>query len=196
MSQYYFLVASLPYLAYEHREAYEPDSFIEILADHLTEAELKAVATARIDAPIDDEQSPDRPRGIHPTVERWEAFERGLRNTLVGLRATGTSGPSEYVRLDRFGHDNTGPIELSEAAREAFNHDSPLSGEDILNRVRWTHLDDLETGHFFDLDRIIIYFLKLQILARRRALTRQQGEERFAQINEQIMNDYYQEHNE
>ncbi|MFW5685010.1 MAG: DUF2764 family protein, partial [Spirochaetota bacterium] len=87
-------------------------------------------------------------------------------------------------------------VEIGEAAREAFSHDSPLSGEDALDRARWRFLDDLEAGHYFDLDRVVIYFLKLQLLARRRLFTRTRGEERYAGITERIMNDYYQEHNE
>ena len=113
------------------------------------------------------------------------------------MRAGGSADPNDFIRLDRGGNDNTDPIELAEAAREAYNHESPLSGEDILNRARWFHLDELEVGHFFDLDRVIIYYVKLQILARRRVFTRAaEGERQFAAINERIMNDYYQERSE
>jgi len=112
------------------------------------------------------------------------------------MRARGSADPSDFIRLDRDGNDNTDPVELAEAAREAYNHESPLSGEDILNRARWSHLDELEVGHFFDLDRVIVYYLRLQILARRRIFTRSEGERLFAAINERIMNDYYQERSE
>ena len=113
------------------------------------------------------------------------------------LRAPGASvEASRYVRLDEAGHDGTDPSEIAEGSREAFQHESPLSGEDQLNRIRWQYLDDLVVGHFFDLDRIIIYYLRLQLLARRRLFTRKNGEEQFARINETIMNDYYQEQSE
>lgn len=191
MSQYYFLVASLPLLTYENTDATEPSEFLEILVDHLPHEELDLVASATIDAPL------DVARTGRTTVDRWQDFERGLRNALVALRAPGKSvEASTYLRLDEAGHDNAEPAEIAEGSREAFAHESPLSGEDQLNRVRWNFLDDLEVGHYFDLDRIIIYYLRLQLLARRRLFTRSNGEERFARINETIMNEYYQEQSE
>lgn len=194
MSQYYFLIASLPLLSYENRDAMEPVDYLTMLADHLSPADLQTVANARIDAPASEDESAAATG--NPTIESWTRFERGLRNSLVQLRAGGSADPNDFIRLDRGGNDNTDPIELAEAAREAYNHESPLSGEDILNRARWFHLDELEVGHFFDLDRVIVYYVKLQILARRRVFTRAAGERQFAAINERIMNDYYQERSE
>ncbi|MFW5741921.1 MAG: DUF2764 family protein [Spirochaetota bacterium] len=191
MSQYYFLVASLPLLTYENKDAAEPSEFLETLADHLPQEELELLTSATIDAPLDVSRSGQR------TIDRWRDFERGLRNALVELRAPGASvEASRYLRLDEAGHDNTDPAEIAEGSREAFAQESPLSGEDQLNRVRWHFLDDLEVGHFFDFDRIVIYYLRLQLLARRRLFTRANGEERFARINETIMNEYYQEQSE
>lgn len=191
MSQYYFLVASLPLLSYENRDATEPSEFLEVLADHLPQDELDLVSSATIDAPL------DATRCGQPTVDRWREFERGLRNALVELRAPAKSvEAARYRRVDEAGHANTEPAEIAEGSREAMAHESPLSGEDQLNRVRWHFLDDLEVGHFFDLDRIVIYYLRLQLLARRRLFTRANGEERFARINETIMNEYYQEQSE
>jgi len=191
VSQYYFLVASLPLLAFEDRDATEPAAFLESLGDHLPPAELETVAAARIDAPSVEAGA----GAAYPVIENWNRFERGLRNALVRLRAS-RSDPGEFIRRDANGDAADDPVEIAEAAREAHAHESPLSGEGILNRARWAHLDELEVGHFFDLDRIIVYYLKLQILARRRLFTRRDGEQRFAAINEQIMNDYYQEQSE
>ena len=191
MSQYYFLVASLPLLTYENKDAIEPFEFLDVLADHLPQDERELVSAATIDAPL------DTTRTGQTTLDRWRDFERGLRNALVGLRAPGKSvEASRHIRLDEAGHANTEPSEIAEGSREAFAHESPLSGEDQLNRVRWQFLDDLEVGHFFDLDRIVIYYLRLQLLARRRLFTRANGEERFERINETIMNEYYQEQSE
>ncbi len=194
MSQYYFLVASLPLLSYENRDAMEPAEYLAMLADHLSPADLETVTSAGIDAPASKDESGATTGNA--TIESWTRFERGLRNSLVHLRASGSSDPNDFIRVDRTGNDDTDPVELAEATREAYNHESPLSGEDILNRARWFHLDELEVGHFFDLDRVIVYYLKLLILARRRIFTRSEGERQFAAINERIMNDYYQERSE
>lgn len=191
MSQYYFLVASLPVLSYEEKDASEPSAFIELLQDHLAPADLATVSAASIDAPLDPVTTGQ------PTLDRWRSFERGVRNALVRLRAPGRSTEATtHLRLDAAGDDHADAVEIGDAARESFGQESPLSGEDQLSRARWAHLDELEVGHFFDLDRVIIYYLKLQILARRRLFNRSDGEERFAHINESIMNEYYQEQSE
>lgn len=210
MAEYYYLVASLPLLSYENRESIEPAEFLSSLRSYLDANALRTVAAARIDGATDRSVGSDSDQEItessgldesaapdHPTLSGWNAFERGLRNTLVRLRAASIGrDASEHLRLDASGSDGTGATEISDAAREAANHESPLSGEDILNRARWAWLDELDAGHFFDLSRIITHYLRLQILARRRFFTREQGEERFTAINEKIMNEYYQEQSE
>ncbi len=191
MSQYYFLVASLPLLNYEQRDAIEPSDFLELLADHLTGSDFRLVASATIDPPQEELSSPN------PTLQAWIAYERGLRNALVRLRAGRRSvEPGHYLRPDERGDHGDGSAYITDAAREAMGHESPLSGEDALDRARWFSLDELEVGHYFDLDRIAIHYLRLQILARRRRFDRREGEARFRRISEQIMNDYYQEQSE
>lgn len=191
MSQYYFLVASLPLLNYEQRDARDPHEFLALLTEHLSAADTALVRGATIDPPEEP-----RPSAC-PTIRAWTAYERGLRNALVRLRAARMStDPGQHLRPDEYDDYGDGSAEIGEAAREAMGHDSPLSAEDALNRARWLFLDELEVGHYFDLDHIAVYYLRLQILARRRRFDHEQGTARFARISEQIMNDYYQEQSE
>ncbi len=191
MSQYYFLVASLPLLSYEQRDATEPQEFLALLAEHLSASDLALVRNATIDPPEGTCAS------ASPVIRAWTGFERGLRNGLVRLRAARLSTePGHYLRPDENGDYGDTSAEIGEAAREAMAHDSPLSAEDTLNRARWLFLDQLQVGHYFDLEHIAVYYLRLQIHARRRRFDHDQGQARFARISDQIMNDYYQEHSE
>ena len=45
----------------------------------------------------------------------------------------------------------------------------------VLLRHRWSLLDDFEVGHYFDIERLIIYYLKLQILWRKQQFNREDG---------------------
>jgi hypothetical protein len=154
---------------------------------NLSHADMHALQAARIDAPVELEDGPE-------VVVRWQRFERGLRNELVKIRAAQKAvDPADYIRRDDAGNDDTDRIGLTEAAREAYGEESPLSGEYALNRLRWAYLDELEVGHYFDLDRVIIYYLRLQILARKRMFNRDDGERVFTAAMDKIMNDYYQE---
>ena len=187
MSQYYFFVASLPGLSFETERTLSPDSFLEMAEANLSSPDMRALRRARIDAPVELEDAPE-------VVIEWQRFERGLRNELVKIRATRKAvDAAEYIRRDDAGNDETSRIGLAEVAREAFGEESPLTGEHALNRLRWAYLDELEVGHFFDLNRVIVYYLKLQILARERMFNREDGERVFTASTEKIMNDYYQE---
>lgn len=187
MSQYYFLVASLPFLSYDMEAAQSPDDFIAMAAEHLSAADYQVVSAATIDAPVELAPGP-------PVITEWQRFERGLRNELVKLRAPklGTD-PAEYVRTDEAGNDDTERGGLSDSAREAVSEVSPLAGEDVLGRARWSFLSDLEVGHFFDVDRLVVYYLQLQLIARKRQFNTEDGKHLFTAATEKIIKDYYQE---
>lgn len=187
MSQYYFLSASLPYLTYDEEHARTPEEFLTEARDHLTATDLQMLSRASIDAPVELQTAPQ-------VISEWQRFERGLRNELVRIRAAARSAdPERYVRRDEGGADETDHSGVPEIAREAFGEESPLSGEDVLARARWRFLDELEVGHYFDLDKLIVYYLKLQLIARRRQFTTEAGREAFTAATEKIMNEYYQE---
>jgi hypothetical protein len=49
---------------------------------------------------------------------------------------------------------------------------SLLEAEQYVDSVRWQKLDDLCLGHYFDLDALIVYALKLLILLRWEAVSK------------------------
>ena len=67
-------------------------------------------------------------------------------------------------------------------AEQAFNADSPLMAEEILNKARWRYLDELEFGHYFDIEILVIFFIKLQILERISSFDAEVGSERLNAI--------------
>ena len=59
---------------------------------------------------------------------------------------------------------------------------NPLEREEYLLGHQWKILDDLASGHFADLDALIIYKLKLSILMRWWSFDAQKGYDKFIQI--------------
>jgi hypothetical protein len=55
---------------------------------------------------------------------------------------------------------------LAPAVMTANINTSVLDAEKILDETRWKVLDELATGHYFDLDLLITYAYKLLILQR------------------------------
>jgi hypothetical protein len=72
-------------------------------------------------------------------------------------------------------------------AREAYAQDSPLQAEDTLNRARWGYLDELEVGHYFDIEKILVYALRLQVLARKALFDADRGRELFDKVYSEII---------
>ena len=58
MSQYYFLVASLPFLSYDGERAAVPEEFLASAREHLTPRDYAIVSSARIDAPVELDPGP------------------------------------------------------------------------------------------------------------------------------------------
>ena len=110
-------------------------------------------------------------------IGRWKSWESSLRNELVKLR-TATLGveAGKYLKNAEINTEAPG------VARNAFKLESALASEEIINKARWDFLDELEVGHYFDLEKIIVYSLRLQILERKKMFTVENGDKNF-QIN-------------
>lgn len=163
MSQYYFLVSSLPYLLPRSDGPIDYPSFLETCRVHLSEKELVALEACLLGSGADN-------LGLHPLLDRWIRWEMALKNELVLLRAHNLKiEPEKWVR------DVNGPAGLFDLAREAVHLDNPLEAENLLNDVRWAFADELGVGHFFDFEALLVYSLKLQILERQRIFTREKG---------------------
>lgn len=100
--------------------------------------------------------------GRQASLKKWFTFDTLLRNELVKVRASHKRiDPARYLR-----HDGYAGQEIMHLALGAHRNPSILEGERVLDQARWQVLEQLSFGHFFDLDFLIIYALKLLILER------------------------------
>ena len=111
----------------------------------------------------------------------WWRFDRSLHNELVKLRASKRGEEAE-----RYLQGETEMFAAQDLARIAFSQESPLQAEAMLNRARWSYLDELELGHYFDLEKLIIYYLRLQILERKNSFNREKGTANFQTIYQSV----------
>ena len=168
-NQYYYTVSSLPMIFYDSEKFMTEEEFFECCETTITAKDLQILKSA---AAIPGEES-----AKNPVLEKWDNWEKSLRNELVKLRAGKRGHDSEkYLK--------GGAVEpgLLEVAREAFSAQSPLDGEIILNRARWEYLEMLESGHFFDLGKLIIYYLQLKILHRKEQINKEKGKSDFEKL--------------
>ncbi|HDQ13827.1 MAG TPA: DUF2764 family protein, partial [Sediminispirochaeta sp.] len=170
MRQYYYMIASLPLLEYNSPPPLDLEQLYYSCKNNIQQDDLDLISDIRL-------HMPEETASKEPTLRKWLDWERSLRNELVRLRGQKQGVESErYLREGEFVPDTV----LS--AREAFSQDSPLEGEEVLNRARWNKLEELEVGHHFDLVKLLVYVLKLHLLLRRSHFTTEKGREKFEEI--------------
>ncbi len=143
-------------------------TFLEMCGIELTDGDYRLIENTSYDF--------SRAQPTSSALDAWHAWEGALRNELAGLRAQTKGWEAEkYIREgpEAFG--------VEQIAREAMGG-SPLAGENVLNRARWAFLDELETGHHFDMEKLVVYFLKLQILERKASFDKEKGTNRLGDI--------------
>ena len=156
MSNYYtYLISSLPGLYFEAKAPFSFQGFLELCSPLISESDLNILKQTSITTSYSY-------NGTQPTLKKWSAYETALRNELVKTRAARKHiDPSVYLRGDSYADPSITHIALS-----AHRSPSILEGEKILDLQRWHVLDGFSMGHYFDIDFLITYALKLLILER------------------------------
>jgi hypothetical protein len=177
LSQYYYLTASLPLLLPEGEVLMDSPAFLGACRGILSPGDYAQLTACRL---VPGDNPPPR---VHPLLGRWLAWEKALRNELVRVRAARLRRDGEPFL--RPGEDGAGAAEI---VREAASLPNPLEAEFKLDKARWAFLDELEVGHIFDLQRIMVYYLKLQILERRSRFTREKGGRAYGKLYQDVVN--------
>lgn len=163
---FYFLVASLPELSFDRPSPLLPADFLALCAEYLPDAACRLLAGTGL---LESSAGPPRLRVVSLCFE----WEHTLRHELARMRGRrlgwGAAPDSSAARHDP---------ELAALAGRVMEIESPRMAEDELDRARWALLDSLEFGRYFDLEALVIYWLKLRILARRAAFNKQAGREK------------------
>ena len=174
MGNYYYTVSSLPYLDFDAGLVITMHEFIDICHSTLTEDDFKTVESVSL-------SELDGMNISVPLIDRWISWESSLRNELVRLRSAALGiEPEGYIKDAEINTEAPG------IARTAFKLESALAAEEIINKARWSFLDEVEVGHYFDLGKIIVYSLRLQILERKKMFTVENGDKNFQIIYENI----------
>ena len=179
MGSYYYAAASLPFLEFTSDVLPAAEDFLSLCYHCGGDAELKIIASASLE-PNDV--------SAHPLIRSFWRWEIGLRNELTRQRSLLLNRES-VIHSDDTGSDGTAIAGLSEMLKALMQSSNPLEADEELDRLRWQYLDELECGHVFDIQQMIVYYLRLQILLRRRSLVVDEGRRLYQQyvadINQQ-----------
>lgn len=173
----YYLVASLSMLEFGSKPPLSSKEFLNECERLLPAGDYRKIVRAVSD---DDEERP----GDGDTLRRWKRFSHNFRNEMAWFRAVeANKDPLEYLRGERAGEP-----EVVDALAEAVKAPDPLSAEKILDQMLWKTIDALASQHYFDVDVLITYALKLKILERYQTVGSTAGEEIFEKIKEGVLN--------
>jgi hypothetical protein len=157
MTDFYpYLIASLPMLHFGMKPPFSFNRFLEICRGFIPEKDFQLLLTL----PQPEQYSETGKK--HPVIQMWIGFDVALRNDLVRIRAARKHiEPATYLRPDA-----SGDSALASVTMAASVNTSVLDVEKTLDETRWKELEELATGHYFDLDFLITYAYKLLILQR------------------------------
>jgi hypothetical protein len=156
MAGYYpYLISTLPMLHFGIKPPFSSEKFLEICRQFIPDADVEMIKKASINGEYAAAQ-------IHPTLKKWQGFDASLRNELIKIRCLHKHiSPEKYLRTDGYV-----PAYIIHLASTVHRTPDILEAEKLLDQGRWYFLDALSFGHYFDLDLLLIYALKLSILER------------------------------
>ncbi len=162
MSKYYYLISSLPYLEFKQQMPISRNGFLAEAQKWLKPSDLQYLERTN----INDLNLSGKDLTV---VREWKLFEFVLRENLAEVRMAKRSGIDKKV---------------SALVKSIFEQKDPLAMETVLMKMRWDFLDEKQRLYFFDLNWLVVYFLKLQILERFTGFDKQKGIEAFDKLCE------------
>lgn len=191
MASYYYFVATLPTLMDSAVPPFGHPDFLDRAAGQLKPRDFKVLDCARLSIP-DDGQAPEAAR-LSGLLTRYFQWDASVRNELVRLRSQRLQKPA-----DRHVKPGTPEWEGFKTAQAAFLADDPLQGELLIERDRWAFIEILAANHYFDMEYLVAYALKLQALERRQRFKAELGEEGYRTVYRSVLDtaDYRDESGE
>jgi len=203
MSNFEYIIASLPFLTadYRYRDGSGFDAVIAELRENLSEKDgetldflLKGLRSGELDRDFYAEALSPPCRFIR----EYFRFDLNLRNAKVRYLNSALGRPEGMDILSGAGNDDDTDldIDLQKFTPGEFEEESAteavLSGEDLIEREKglddlvWEKADALSTFHYFDLTAVLAYVSKLAVVDRWLALDQQAGRERFRKLVEEV----------
>lgn len=173
---YYYLASQLPYLVYGQTPPMTSEAFRELAKSLLGARDAALFDLVNLD-PSPPEPGEDgfayaksaKPCGSD-FIDNWREWERVLRLNLAKHRAhkTGREGPPVEIPSE--------PLDAAAtAAKAASGTENPLDGEMLLDKARWSAIEEMQGVDIFDRKVIYAYLLKLMLLERRASFQAEKG---------------------
>jgi hypothetical protein len=162
MDKYIYLVSQLPMLHFDRKPLISVEDFL-VEADKWLSGRDHTVLIRADLLNVDPDPCDTQ------LLRRYKAHERDFRNDFIRWRQTKGSDQEHKPRF---------------FSASALREGTPLDAERLILRWKWDFLDAEEHAHHFDLDYLVIYFLKLKILHRLMIFESEKGLENYHSLCE------------
>ncbi|MDR0322835.1 MAG: DUF2764 domain-containing protein [Treponema sp.] len=180
MSNYYYLGAQLPYIIYGQPVPVSSWDFREMAMREMDRSDARDLEFCTLE-PIPQEKLTEAKVSSN-LIKAWHNWEEVLRLNLAKNRS---------MKLNRydvvFENVPEAPHDAVAAAKNAFNADSPLEGEFILDKARWNAIEDFLGAEYFSANVVYAFLLKLQLMERKLTFDADEGFAEYKNIYASIL---------
>ncbi|MBB6031760.1 hypothetical protein HNR35_000753 [Borreliella spielmanii] len=173
LDSYYYVLSSLPYIDLKFLKDYSITDFLNNVELSLSKKDfnfLKSLLEFKVD------------RGKSRVVDLFLDFEDTIRYTLAALRAKKLGLSKDFYLESAYFSSYYLNILRNICLKE-----NSFEIELGLDLLRWQFLTDLEVGHEFDFEKVIIYFLKLRLFLRHNLFKEKLGIQNFDNICQNLI---------
>lgn len=148
---YYYLISSLPAIILGEKPYYSSKEFMNLCSEWIGKSDIEKLSKLTLN--LENTNTNNR------FARDWYKSEEILRNCSVKKRAAKLNkDPLPYLKIeDKIYAD------IERGVQDSFSAENPLEKEMALDKLRWKIIDSLEIGHFFDLEKLCAYKLRLLI---------------------------------
>lgn len=144
-NKYYYLVSSLPYLFFDTESPVTTEDFISSCRNWLSRKDFSLLLHHKDTVPV---------------LRKWKKFNNSMKEELSQIRSLKKLHPEEKIHS---------------VFSEIFEGENPLFIEKRYERIRWDFLEGQEFYHTFDINWLLIYLFKLNILERLMSFNKEKG---------------------
>lgn len=154
ISYYPYLTASLPSLYFGMKPPFSSNELLRKCEGVIPEGDVYVIKKVSLRI------SRDEVIEKNTVLNRWKMFDADLRNELVKIRAQRKHiDPVKYLRNERYV-----PVDISHLLVSIARNPSIIESERLLDQIKWNFFDELVLGHYFDVEFMVVYALKLLLL--------------------------------
>ena len=203
---YYYYIAGMPDLTPSNAKA-APGciSIIEELREQLTPRDFKLLEL--IAEPLTDPEKAEeyynvRLRSHNRFVRQWAEFNLNINNILTAIicrqnnwdiraNIVGNNAVTQAICENPTAKDFglRGELEYFDTLMQIVETDNLMDREQKIDALKWTWLEDNTFFDFFTVEKILVYYLKAEMLNRWNILTVEKGERIFREIIDNLKRD-------